>query len=120
MQHLNIELTDISEGSASAKIKIQQHHRNLHGGMHGGCVFSLADTVAGYTAMSLGTVVTTLNASFNYLRPAINTEYVYCKGEVVKSGKTVIVVRTLLSDDSGRLIADGSFSCFVLRDRENS
>lgn len=112
-----IELTEYKKGCCTGRIKIEEHHKNLHGSVHGGCMFSLADTVAGYTAMTEGTVVTTLNASINYFHPAINTEYLYCKGETVKTGKTVTVVRTVLYDDNGNLLADGSFSCFNLRNR---
>lgn len=112
-----IEIYDCKKGFCMGKIKIEEHHKNLHGSVHGGCMFSLADTVAGYTAMTEGTVVTTLNASINYFHPAINTEYLYCKGESVKTGKTVTVVRTTLFDDNGKVLADGSFSCFNLRNR---
>lgn len=115
--HNGIELTEYQTGSCTAKIKIQDYHKNLHGSVHGGCVFSLADTVAGYTAMTEGTVISTLNGSINYLHPVIGTEYLYCKGEIIKSGKTITVVRTELTDDNGKLLADGSFSCYILRKR---
>ncbi len=115
--HNGIELTEYGNGRCIARIEIKEHHKNLHGSVHGGCVFSLADTVAGYTAMTEGTVVTTLNASINYFHPVIDTRYLYCRGEITKSGKTVTVVRTELYDDNNKLLADGSFSCFNLRKR---
>lgn len=113
----SIEITDYKEGFCEARLKIEDHHKNLHGTVHGGCVFTLADTVAGYTAMTHKTVITTLNASINYLHPVINTEYLYCKGETVKNGKTVCVVRIEVFGDDGNIFADGSFSCYVLRNR---
>lgn len=115
--HNDIELTDYGNGFCTGRIKIEARHKNLHGTVHGGCVFSLADTVAGYTAMTKGTIITTLNASINYLHPVIGTEYLICKGEIIKDGKTLTVVRTELFDDNGRLLADGSFSCFILGQR---
>ncbi len=115
--HNGIELTSYEPGFCTAKMKIKDHHKNLHGSVHGGCVYTLADTVAGYTAMTESTVVSTLNGSVNYLHPVIDTEYLYCKGEIIKSGKTVTVVRTILTDDNGKLLADGSFSCYILRKR---
>ena len=110
--HNGIELIEYKEGYCKASIKIEKHHKNLHGTVHGGCVFSLADTVAGYTAMTEGTIITTLNASINYLHPVADTEYLFCEGRIVKSGKTVTVVRTELFDDNGKLLADCSFSCY--------
>lgn len=117
IKHNSIELTSYGKGFCEAKIKIEPYHNNLHGSVHGGCVFTLADTVAGYTAMTEGTIISTLNASVNYLHPVINTEYLFCRGEIIKSGKTVCVVRTVLTDDNGKLLADGSFSCYVLGKR---
>lgn len=115
--HNGIEITEYSKGHCSGRIKIEEHHKNLHGTVHGGCVFSLADTVAGYTAMTNGSIITTLNASINYLHPVINTQYLYCTGETVKEGKTVTVIRTVLTNDSGTVVGDASFSCFNLGQR---
>ncbi len=115
--HNGIEITDYSDGFCSGRIKIEEKHKNLHGSVHGGCVFSLADTVAGYTAMTMGTVITTLNASINYLHPVMNTEYLFCEGKIIKHGKNLTIVRTELFDDNKKLLADGSFSCYVLRER---
>ncbi|MBE6716804.1 MAG: PaaI family thioesterase [Ruminococcaceae bacterium] len=112
-----IELISYSDGFCNGRIKIESHHKNLHGSVHGGCVYSLADTIASYAAMTEGTVVTTLNSAFNYLHPAVDTEYLYCEGKIIKSGKTVTVVRVELFDDNKKLLADGSFSCYNLRQR---
>ncbi len=112
-----IELTDYGDGFCKGRIKIEAHHKNLLGMVHGGCVFTLADSIAGYTAMTQGTVVATANASINYLYPVADSDYLICEGRIIKNGKTVTVVRTELFDDNGRLLADGSFSCYVLRQR---
>ena len=117
LEHNNIELCEYKEGWCRGRIKIENHHLNLHKTMHGGCVFSLADAIASYSAMTLGTIVTTQSGSINYLSPVKNTEFLYCEGKVIKAGKTVTVVRTELYDDNNKLLADGSFSCFVLAER---
>ena len=115
--HNSIELTDYKEGFCEGKLKIEDHHKNLLGIVHGGCVFTLADTVAGYTAMTHGTIISTLNASINYLHPVTDTEYLYCRGETVKNGKTICVVRTEVYGDDGKVFADGSFSLYVMGSR---
>lgn len=115
--HNGIELTEYGEGYCCARMKIEEHHKNLHGTVHGGSIFSLADTVAGYTAMTDGTVISTLNATINYFHAVSDSEYLYCKGEIVKSGKTITVVRTVFYDDNEKIVGDASFSCFNLRKR---
>ena len=117
LSHLGIELTEQKEGECTGRIKIEAYHKNLHGSVHGGCLFSLADSISCYAAMTYNTIVTTLNSSINYFHPAINTEYLYCRGVVVKNGKTVCVVRAELYGDDGQIFADASFSCFVLGKR---
>ena len=112
LKHNDIELIEYHKGYCKGRIRIQDFHKNLNGSVHGGCIFSLSDAVAVYTAMTDGTITTTMNASINYLFPVINTEYLYCVGKTIKSGKTVTVVRTELYDDNEKLLAEGSFSCF--------
>ncbi|MBQ3537355.1 MAG: PaaI family thioesterase [Clostridia bacterium] len=107
-----IEIKEYDEGYCIGAVKIEDHHKNLLGIVHGGCVFTLADTVAGYTGMTKGTIITTLNASINYFHPVKDTEYLYCKGEIVKDGKTVTVVRTVIYGDKGETFADASFSLY--------
>lgn len=113
-----IELIEYSDGKCLGRIKIEEHHKNLHKTVHGGSIFSLADTVAGYTAMTNGKIVTTLNASIDYLHPVINTEYLYCEGKIVKDGKNVTVVNTILTDDKGVNVAQATFSCFNVGKRQ--
>ena len=117
LKHNNIELTEYGEGYCKGRIKIEEHHLNLHRTVHGGCIFSLADAVASYTAMTDGTIITTIDGNINYLHPVIDTEYLFCEGKILKSGRTVTVVRTELYNDKNRLVAEGSFSCFVLGQR---
>lgn len=115
--YIGMELLDGTEGYARARIRLKPQLENVYGGMHGGCVFSLADTVAGIAAASYGDWVTTLDASVNYMRPVINTEYLYCEAKVQRSGAKISVVRTQLLDDGGRLLADGSFTYYHLEQK---
>ena len=62
-------------------------------GMHGGCAYSLADTLSGIAASTYREYVTMLDASMNYLLPVEHTEYVYCKARVLRHGRKITVVR---------------------------
>ncbi len=112
--YLGMELLEGTKGYASARIRLKSQLENVYGGMHGGCMFSLADTVAGIAASSYGDRVTTLDASVNYMRPVVNTEYLYCEACVQRSGAKISVVRTEMTDDEGHLMADGSFTYYHL------
>ena len=112
---IGMELLEASQGYARARIRLQPHLQNIYGGMHGGCAFSLADTLAGMAASTYGGHVTTLNASVNYMRPVAETQYLYCEARVLRNGGKISVVRTELTDDDGKLLIDGSFTYYNLR-----
>lgn len=111
---IGMELLEAADGHAKARIRLQPQLENIYGGMHGGCAFSLADTLAGIAAATYGGRVTTLDASINYMRPVMHTEYLYCDADVRRNGAKISVVRTELTDDEGRLLIEGSFTYYHL------
>lgn len=112
--YIGMELLDAAPGYARARIHLEKHHENIYGGVHGGCAFSLADTLAGVAAATYGSYVTTLDASMNYMRPVSGSEYLYCEARVQRSGSKISVVRTELTNDAGTLLIDGSFTYYHL------
>lgn len=111
---IGMELLEAAAGHARARVRLQPQLENVYGGMHGGCAFTLADTLAGIAAGTYGDRVTTLDASINYMRPVMHTEYLYCTADVQRNGAKISVVRTELADDEGRLLIDGSFTYYHL------
>ena len=65
-QHIGMELLEVTEGYALGRIRLAKQYENIYGGMHGGCAYSLADTLSGIAASTYGEYVTTLYASMNY------------------------------------------------------
>ena len=43
-KHLGIEAIEVSPEKSVAAVTIEPHHLNAHGIVHGGLIFSLADT----------------------------------------------------------------------------
>lgn len=113
--YIGMELLEVSAGCARARIRLAPQYENIYGNMHGGCAFSLADTLAGAAAGSYGNFVTTLDASMNYMLPVTGTEYLYCEAKVQRSGSSISVVRVELTDDNGKLLIDGSFTYYHLK-----
>lgn len=114
-QYIGMELTEVKEGYAAGKIRMEKHHTNIYNGMHGGCVYSLADTIAGIAASTYGRYVTTVNSSINYLLPVIDTEYVFCESSVVRAGNRMSVFEVKLINDKQELLANASFTFFRMK-----
>lgn len=112
-----IELMEVGEGYAKGRIRMERKHQNPYGGMHGGCIFTLADTIAGLAAYSNGNFVTTVNSDIHYLSPVANTEYVFCEAQEVRQGKTIGVYDAWISDDAGNVCVTATFTYFKLKEK---
>lgn len=112
IQHLGIEMLEMSVDGAYAKMPYREEVLNPYKSVHGGVLYSFADIVAGTTAAMEGKLATTVNGSMDFLEPAWQTEYVYCKASKVRSGKQLSVFNVEIRDDDGKLLEQGSFTFF--------
>ncbi len=114
---LEMELLEIAEGYAKGRVPLKREFTNVYGGMHGGCSYALADTLAGVAAATYGYYNTTVNGTMNYLLPIRDTEYVYCEARAVRQGGSVGVYETVISNDTGDILSTGSFTYYRLKER---
>lgn len=111
---MGMELLEVEEGYARGRMPLSEKSLNMYGGMHGGCSFALADSVAGICACTYGNYVTTVNSNMNYLLPVQRTEYVYGEARVIRHGKRVGVYEVKLMNDDGDVLCTGTFTYYVL------
>ena len=110
-----IVVTDIEPERCVVEGELRPQALNPLGMAHGGFVYSLCDVAAGVVAGQRGSKCVTLSSSMNYFHPSKGTK-LRCEGIIVKSGRTVSVVDTVVYDDTGRLAARGSFEIFHMSD----
>lgn len=110
-----IKITKVSEGYAEGKIEITENHLNVSKGIHGGCIFSLADTVAGCATWSRGHKATTSNSSISFLRPTFDVKTLIAKAKEIKYGKNLLVYDVDIEDEKNRLIAKATITYFNLK-----
>jgi uncharacterized protein (TIGR00369 family) len=110
MTTLEAKLTDISPGAVEIEIRPHAAISQQHGFVHAGAVSAIADSAAGYAALSLmppGTGVLSTEFKINLLAPAMGDRIV-ARGRVVKSGRTLTVAQSEVFAVTGgeeRLIA---------------
>lgn len=114
---LGLELLELREGYALGRIPYRQQLVNPYGSVHGGCLYSLADIVAGNAACMSGYYATTVSGALNYLRPAVSTEYITCEAVSLRVGSHLAVFEVKLTDDGGKLLDSGEFSFFLLNQK---
>lgn len=110
-----IFIDKLAHRSAMGSMEIVEHSRNPMGGVHGGALSTLADTVAGCAVVSLGYSCVTVTSTMNYLREVLFGT-LFCSAEVVKEGRHIAVVDAKITDSEERLVATGTFTFFIKRD----
>lgn len=104
-REVGIVTAAISEGYARVEVEIGSQHVNPIGSVHGGVLFTIADTTAGAAATSRGRYMTTMSSSMNFLRPAIGCKKLTGESREIKVGKQVCVYEVTITDETGREIA---------------
>ncbi len=103
--------------SAEGELEIRTDTQNPLGILHGGALFTLADTVAGTAVFTTGRSCVTLDSSMQFLSAA-KGEKVFCVATPKKMGRTILVYDVSITDDGGRLVATGIFTFYATGEYE--
>jgi uncharacterized protein (TIGR00369 family) len=100
---LGASLGEVSPGVVEIAIRPNPAISQQHGFVHAGAVSAIADSAAGYAALSLmpaDTGVLTTEFKINLLAPAAG-ERIVARGRVVKAGRTLTLAQTEVFAESG-------------------
>jgi uncharacterized protein (TIGR00369 family) len=123
MTTLGATLGDIAPGRVEIVIRPHAAISQQHGFVHAGAVSAIADSAAGYSALSLmpaGRGVLTTEYKINLLAPAVGDRIV-ARGRVVKAGRTLTLAQTEVFAESGgteRLVALLTATLMAVEGRE--
>jgi uncharacterized protein (TIGR00369 family) len=93
MQYLGAELAEVGEGTCAISCRPRPELSQQHGYVHAGVIAAIADSAAGYAALSLtpeGSEVLTVEFKLNLLAPA-EGELLIARGRVLRAGRTLTV-----------------------------
>ena len=107
-----IAVTEVGEGYAKGEMENTPATQSVLGGLHGGALSALADTVAAVAVVSLGGIAVTVHNTMEYLQGA-GPGPVFCEARVRKAGKTITVCQAVITDSQGEEVAMGTFSFFM-------
>lgn len=112
---LGVNLISISDGHAEAELPVTSRLFNPIGTIHGGVMYTLADCVCGCAALSRGQIATTVEGKLNHLRATTERDKkLIGKADVLHFGRQTIVTSVKIVNDSGKTVAAGLFTYFVL------
>jgi uncharacterized protein (TIGR00369 family) len=110
MRTLGATLENVSSGAVEIALRPREDISQQHGFVHAGAVSAIADSAAGYAALTVmppSAGVLTTEFKINLLAPA-KGDRIVAKGVVVKSGRTLTLAQTEVfaeSDGRSKLIA---------------
>ncbi|WP_350334658.1 PaaI family thioesterase [Coralliovum pocilloporae] len=112
---MGVELCHIAPGAVDLKVAARSDLEQQHGFFHAGVTSSVADSAAGYAALSLfeaGAGVLTVEFKINLLAPG-QGDALLARGRVVKSGRTLTLAKAdvfALQEDAETPVATGLFT----------
>lgn len=114
--NIGIEVTYMENGYSKMEMKLRPFHFNPIGSIHGGCIFTLADTAAGAAIVSLGKSCTTLSAHTVFLNAAMadKSKILCAEAAPVRIGNHIAVFNVLIKDDTQLEIARFTFEFYIM------
>ncbi|MBJ7249923.1 MAG: PaaI family thioesterase [Acetobacteraceae bacterium] len=122
MQLFGASITRIAPGQVEISLA-PKPELSQHGFVHGGALTAIADSAAGYAALSLmpaNSGVLTTEMKINFLAPAAG-DHIIARGKVLKAGRTLSLVQTeifAVMADQERLIAFLTATFMTMENRD--
>ena len=123
METLGASLVHVAPGLVEIALAPRPAILQQHGFVHAGAVAAIADSAAGYAALTImpaGAGVLTTEFKINLLAPAAG-ERILARGKVVKSGRTLTLAQSeVFADAAGlqRLVAFLTATLMTIEGRE--
>jgi uncharacterized protein (TIGR00369 family) len=118
-QTLGYDVTEAASGRVVVTAEPSGIHLNPAGTVHGGLAATLLDSCMGLAIQSTlerGVSQTTLEFKISLLRPITpETGMIKAEGIVLSRGRRVGTAEGRVTDDSGRLLANGTTTCLIFQ-----
>ncbi|WP_299472480.1 hydroxyphenylacetyl-CoA thioesterase PaaI [uncultured Roseibium sp.] len=99
-QALGMEVLSIAPGKASLRMKVTRQMTNGHGNMHGGYLFTLADSAFAFACNTYNQVTVAQHCTITYVAPGSLGDILTAEArEVSKQGRSGIYDVTLTRED---------------------
>jgi acyl-CoA thioesterase len=97
-------LLEASPGKARVKMEITEKHLNSHGTVHGGAIFTLADTAFAVASNSHGIPAAAINSHISYVK-SVTSGTLYAAAEEISLNPKIATYLVSVTDESDENIA---------------
>ena len=113
MSHNGLYLVDTKENYVKIGVDITEKSLNPFGIIHGGLIYTLADSAMGIALATSGRKGVTINSNIDYLNPGKGTK-LFSETEIIKDGKNIVVLRATINDENNTIIAISNGTYYIL------
>jgi uncharacterized protein (TIGR00369 family) len=117
---IDFRLVKVEPGEVNGEFEPAEFHYNPVGGVHGGVVCALLDSVMGLavlTQLPPSSAWSALEIKVNFVRPlSVKTGTLRAEAKVVHPGSRMPTAEGRIVDRQGKLYAHGTTACIVLRE----
>ena len=121
---IGFRLTSVEPGQVVGALDPDEFHYNPMGGVHGGIVCFLLDSVMGlavHSQLPTGNLFATLEAKVHFVRPiSAKTGILMAQGKIVHPGSRIATAESRLVDMNDKLFAHGTATCMVIPPQNES
>lgn len=103
-QETGIELMEVSTGTSKVRMLIADRHKNSHGTVHGGAIFTLADTAFALASNSHGIPAAAINAHISFVK-SVKSGTLYAEAGEFSRNPKIATYTVTVTDDAGENIA---------------
>ena len=109
----HIVVESIEEDGGILRLDIHPESKNPHGMVHGGAMYTMADSAAGLAAHMDGRLHVTQSSNLSFLGNQAEGS-IWARSHVRHRGKTTSLISVDIVGDNGRLLATGDFTFFCI------
>jgi len=114
-RHVGIELLEMGQGTARARLVLDSKHLNGVGVTHGGAIYTLADLAFAAASNSHGTAAVAINGNISYIR-ATSEGTLYAQAREISLTTRLATYTVDITDEQGQVVA--IFQGMVYRKKE--
>jgi acyl-CoA thioesterase len=118
---IGLKFTKLEKGYSQCTLEIVDKLLNPHKVVHGGVLYSMADTgmgAAAYSNLNNNEICATIEVKINYFK-AVKGGNLICNTKVVHQGKKVVTLESEIIND-GQIVAKalGTYSIFEVKNKK--
>ena len=113
MSYNGLYIVEAKENYVKIGVDITEKSLNPFGIVHGGLIYTLADSAMGIALATTGKSGVTLNSTIDYLTPGKGKK-LFADTEIVKDGKSIVVFRVNIKDENDTLVSVASGTYYII------